>query len=152
MPDIGSINNILVTKKGLYYIDYSGLQIKNIRSADLSTILINNTWSDIFYCNKYFDSDLLFTKELDKASLIYMFFYLAFRISLKNYNLENSDKLEDTFINTFRITDANLMHKVWLLYQKDLPNEFIADYIEKLSHNYKIVADYKTARRMLVRK
>ena len=43
------------------------------------------------------------------------------------------------------------MNKVWLLYQNK-PNEFIADYLSILSHNYKIVADLKHGRRLLVRK
>ena len=43
------------------------------------------------------------------------------------------------------------MHKVWLLYQNE-PNEFIADYLNVLSHNYKIETDLKQGRRLLVRK
>lgn len=151
MPDLGTITNIIVTKKGLYYIDYSGLQVKDIRTQDISTLLVTNSWNEILYNYKYYQKDLLFTPELDKASLIYMFFYLAFRISLKDYNLKNPKTLEAIFTNIFKINDPVLMYKVWLLYQ-DEPNEFIADYLSRLAHNYKIVADLKHGRRLLVRK
>ena len=155
MPDLGNLTNILVTKKGLFYIDYSGLQVKDVRTKDISTILINNTWNEFLYCPKYFTEDLLFTSELDKASLIYMFFYLAFRINLKDYNLKNPETLKNIFTNIFKINDEILMQKVWLLYQNK-PNEFIAEHlnvkIANLARDYKIVADLKRGCRLLVRK
>ena len=151
MPDLGNLTNIIVTKKGLFYIDYSGLQVKDVRTKDISTLLVTNSWNEILYNYKYYQKDFLFSPELDKASLIYMFFYLAFRINLKDYNLQNPEILKNIFANIFKINDETLMHKVWLLYQNK-PNEFIADYLSELSRNYKIVADLKHGRRLLVRK
>ncbi len=152
MPDLGSLQNILITKKGLFYVDYSGLQVRDARTSDISTLLVNNCWSKMFDCNKYFNEDLLFTPEIDKATIIHLFFALAFRINLKNYDFKEAHVLKEVFEKKFNIMDRELMYKVWLLYQDNYANEFIADYLEELAHSYKIEADYKRGIRRLVRR
>ena len=44
------------------------------------------------------------------------------------------------------------MRKVWLLFQEDKPNEFIAEDIQRLAKDYKIVTNLKEGKRVLVRR
>ena len=86
MPDLGSDGNIIVTKHGLKFIDYMGLQIKDKRTEDISSLVTHDGWSNLFGCYKYFTNDYLYTSELDKASLIYLLFSRVFKIKLVNLN------------------------------------------------------------------
>ncbi len=152
MPDLGGLNNFFVTKNGLRYIDFGGLQIGDKRTEDYSSLLVGKNWLELFDNPKYYNKDYLFTSELDKKSLIYLFFSIAFKIKLK---LVKDLHKKEIIVNLFKehnINDGKLMYKVWLLSQEDHPNEFIADDIRRIAKDYKIVTNIKEGKRVLVRR
>lgn len=148
LPDLGSNGNIMVTNHGLKYIDYMGLQIKDERTEDISGMITHDGWSNLFPCHKYFTNEYLYTSELDKASLIYLLFSHIFQINLANLNGLEHYEVVEWICRGLNILDKKFIHKVWALYQNNLNNEFIAEDLERLAKDYKLVC----GRRVLVRK
>ena len=80
MPDLCSCDNILVGKNDtIKLIDYDGLQTKNIPTFSISSSLGDQL--QYFNSSKYYQGRL-FTKELDKKSLIILYFFSAFNVDL----------------------------------------------------------------------
>lgn len=81
-PDLCTISNILITNNGdVKLIDYDGLQINNHKAVSVSSNLTGDNPIGIDKLttreSKYFKNGL-FTKELDKKSLMYLYLYLVF--------------------------------------------------------------------------
>ena len=158
MPDLGNLTNLMLTKNGFRYIDYSGLQVASFSSDDYASLLASEKlYYTLFMCKKYickiynrrYYDGFLFTSELDKKTLIYIFFYLAFGVLL--YDIKNIErvKCQKELFKTLHIKDADLMEKISWLWSDKHPNEFIAKDILRLAKDYKIVGDDK---RVLARK
>ena len=150
-PDLGTLDNFIVTKNGYKYIDLVGLQIKKYGTVDYSTLLGRE--EDLYRIlenPKYLTEDRLFTPEIDKLSLIYLYFFLVFKIELSSKKELGSERVISKIFREIRLKDYDLMHKVWLLNQSDKPNEFILDEVRKISENYTLINE--GARRVLKKK
>lgn len=140
MPDLLTCDNIIITNNGkLKIIDYDGLQIGKFRSVSMSTSLGNQGQYEI---PKY-KQDKLFTHNLDKKSLILLYFLQAF-----NINLENIGRIDpktgkpitlDDIFELICLDDDDVKQKVWKCYQKDCPNEFLGDDVFKIAEKYDMV-------------
>ena len=93
-PDIATSGNVLVDENDYVAItDYAGLQIGKRPSTDISCQLISqhkiiqDQVQDNLEFSKYMNKDL-FTKELDKRSLLIMFLRDIFNIDLPRLELE----------------------------------------------------------------
>ena len=149
IPDLGSDGNIMISKHGLKFIDYMGLQIKDKRTEDISSLVTHDGWSNLFGCYKYFTNDYLYTTELDKASLIYLLFSRVFKIKLVNLDGLGYYETVEWICKGLNIQDEKLIYKIWALYQEKLPNEFIAEDLIRIADYYKIGNEHE---RSLVRK
>ena len=84
----------------------------------------------------------LFKKDLDIKSLIYLYFLTTFNIDLNKVGQINPFtrqpiSLEEIF-NCINLEDVDIMHKVWKIYQENIPNEYLGEDVYKLAENYQI--------------
>lgn len=141
-PDLCTTENIRVTADGkVFFIDYDGLQIKEMPAVGFSDFL--GTPEEVLV-NKYFDcKSNLFTKELDIKSAIFLYFVDVFGINLgtvNRINPVNGRKISlDYIFSIINLEDMDIQHKVWKLFQPTIPNEFLGDDIYKLAEKYKLV-------------
>ena len=113
IPDLCSCDNILVGKNNtIKLIDYDGFQVKDTKTAFISSTLGNQEQ----YINspKYYQNDL-FTKELDKKSLIILYFLTVFNKNLANIgkpipNMNRKLTLDDIFYD-LSLFDNDFNHK-----------------------------------------
>ncbi len=150
-PDLGTLDNFIITKAGCKYIDLMGLQVEKYGSKEYSSLLGNYGDLDKILNNrKYLIDKRLFSIELDKLSLIYLYFDLVFNISLANKKELGKERVISKLFREINLKDYDLMHKVWLLNQRDKPNEYILEDIKRIRDNYTLVN--KGAKRVLQRK
>lgn len=141
-PDLCTTENIRVTKDGkVFFIDYDGLQIKKMPAVGFSDFL--GTPKEVLQ-DKYYDSKSnLFTKELDIKSAIFLYFVDVFGIHLGTVNRihpANGIRISlDYIFSLIHLEDVDIQHKVWKLFQPNVPNEFLGDDIYKLAEEYKLV-------------
>lgn len=155
-PDLCTTENIRITDDGkVFFIDYDGLQIKQMPAIGFSDFL--GTPREVLN-KKYYDykSDL-FTKELDIKSAIFLYFVDVFGVNLSVVNRINPATgrivtLDDIF-SIINLNDTDIQQKVWKLFQFSIPNEFLGDDFYKLAEKYKLVRPFPNApTKMLIRK
>ena len=129
-PDLCTCDNIFIDKNGNYkLIDYDGIQIGNFITPFLSTSLGDDLQYEI---PKYSKKTHLFTSELDKKSLIILYFLSTFNVNLETININKNITLDYIF-NCINLKDDDIKHKVWKCYQPNLANEFLGDSVFKLA-------------------
>lgn len=129
-PDLCTCDNIFIDKNANYkLIDYDGIQIGNFVTPFLSTSLGDDLQYEI---PKYSKKTHLFTSELDKKSLIILYFLSTFNVNLETININKNITLDDIF-NCINLKDDDIKHKVWKCYQPNLDNEFLGDSVFKLA-------------------
>ncbi len=140
-PDLCTTENIRITPDGkVVFLDYDGLQVKKMPAVGYSDFL--GTPNDVLQ-PKYYDFKTdLFTTELDIRSTIFLYFVDVFGINLAAVNKINPETgrivtLEEIF-SLINLQDLDIMQKVWKLFQKSIPNEFLGDDIYKLAEEYKL--------------
>lgn len=141
-PDLCTTENIRITPDDkVYFIDYDGLQIKQMPAVGYSDFL---GLPNEVLTKKYYDAENdLFTKELDIKSSIFLYFVDVFGVNLSSVNKINpytgqKVTLDDVF-ELINLTDDDFKQKVWLLFQDKLPNEFLGDLLDKLAENYRLI-------------
>ena len=150
-PDLGTLTNFIVTKEGYKYIDLVGLQVKEYSSIDYSNLLGNEDDLNCILENpKYLTKKNLFTPEIDKLSLIYLYFSLVFNINLSEKKELKSERVISKLFREINLKNYDLMHKVWLLNQSTKSNEFILDEVRSISENFTLTT--KGTRRVLKKK
>ncbi len=147
-PDLCTTENIRITDEGkVVFIDYDGLQIKEIPAVGFSDLL--GTPEEVL-SEKYYDFETgLFTKEIDIKSAIFLYFVDVFRINLASVNRMNPYTRKivtlDEVFSIINLQDVDIQQKVWRLYQTSIPNEFLGDDIYKLAEKYKLVELFPNA-------
>lgn len=141
-PDLCTTENIRITDDGkVYFIDYDGLQIKNMPAVGFSDFL--GTSEDVL-SGKYYDyKSGLFTKELDIKSAIFLYFVDVFGINLSAVNQINpytgNIVTLDEIFSIINLDDVDVKQKVWKIFQPSLPNEFLGEDLYRLAEKYKLV-------------
>lgn len=141
-PDLLSEGNILINEGNISLLDFDGLQIENYCSPCISSTLGNQ---NIYMNDKYMNKDL-FTKELDKKSLINLYIYLCYGYELEQIDsIERYDKKQKELEKAFRQCriPEELFEKVMLLYDNNKENEYIGDIIKRTSIQYKITSPFE---------
>ena len=146
-PDICTCDNIYVNSSGIQLIDYDGLQINNHPTVSFSTTLGDyRTYLPISkYCDNSEGGFPLFTKELDKKSLILLYFLTTFNIDLNKVGsrVPGSNRvltLDDLF-KILNLNDYDMMHKVWKLFNDKEQNDWLGEDVFRIADNYKMVVD-----------
>ena len=140
-PDLCTCDNIFVNENGKFsLIDYDGLQIGDFITPILSTSLGEQ---DQYFCPKYCNN-YLFTPELDKKSLIILYFLITFNVDLNKVGMINpatNDEVTLDFIfNTLGLDDYDIQNKVWKCLQSNHENEFLGDDVYRLAEVYNMAA------------
>lgn len=143
-PDICTCDNIYVSDGEIQLIDYDGMQVDNYRSLSMSTNL--GVAGQFFGSKKYMDDNDLFTKELDKRSLIILYFLDAFNINLNKVGMAmpygyGSDvvTLDDVF-GCINLLDDDIKHKVWKIFNDKESNEYLGEDVYRLAQDYEMTA------------
>lgn len=151
-PDLCTCDNILINGNKISFIDYDGLQIKNHRVDAISTSL--GEPSQYFKNRKYTTANGLFTKELDKKSLIILFFLSAFNINLNKIGtnaMGHIITLDDIF-NIIGLEDYDIMNKVWKIFNDKETNEFLGDDLYHLYEEYQLKVIAQVANNQYIKK
>lgn len=137
-PDLGTGSNLIFSDGSWKLIDYDGLQIQNHGVLEMSSLLGN----PMQYENNKYKRRGLYTKELDKKSLIYLYFLNTFNIDLNavgKYDpaLQRTVRLKDIF-QMIGLEDERIMKKVEALYQRKEENPFLEDDVLRLASEYQL--------------
>lgn len=139
-PDFCTCDNIIINSDGqVHLIDYDGLQVRNYKSIGISTSLGN----DAQYMNSKYQKDGLFNPNLDKKSLIILYFLDTFNINLNTVGQFNpysgrSITLDDIF-NQINLQDNDVKHKVWKCFRSDVDNDFLGTDVDRIADQYQMM-------------
>lgn len=146
-PDICTCDNIYINGSSTQLIDYDGLQIANYPTVSFSTTLgdFRTYLNSTKYCQKTNTYFPLFTKELDKKSLILLYFLTTFNIDLNKVGVRDPFRrkiitLDDIF-GVINLQDYDMMHKVWKIFQDNENNEWLGDDVFRIAEDYKMIVD-----------
>ncbi len=137
-PDLCSLENIFLDEKGnIQLVDYDGIQIGNHIAIEASTALGNQ---EIFMHSKY-RNQKLFTPELDKLSLLFLYFTMTFQVDLgmvgqKNPYTGKTIELMD-ILQYIRLDEKELIEKIKAI----LSFQELGDYFS--SSAYQIASSYQ---------
>ena len=139
-PDLCTCDNIFINNGKISFIDYDGIQVGKHKVYAMSTSLGEQEK----YCNKkYMDGDL-FTSELDKTSLVYLYFLSAFNIDLNQIGkIAPGTKKRITLYEVFDILglqDYDFMQKVYKTISADKPGEYIDEDVMRIADEYTMEA------------
>ena len=138
-PDLLTCDNIFVHNGNYSFIDYDGIQIGDNKVAAISSSLGDQTQ---YLGTKYMKGSALFTEQLDKKSLILLFFLTTFNINLDNVgkiDLFTGKRIElDDVFMAIDLDDYDIMNKVWKLFVNDENNEFLGDDLYNLIDKYNL--------------
>ena len=139
-PDLCTTDNIMITDDGrIRLIDYDGLQVGKYKSVGISTNLGD--------CSQYmipkYQENFLFNSNLDKKSLIELYFLDALNINLEmvgQYNpyIKRNITLDDIF-EQIGLDDNDVKHKVWKCFDDKSDNEFLGSDVDRIADQYKLV-------------
>lgn len=139
-PDLCTCDNIFVDSSlNVQFIDYDGLQIDGQPTASYSTSLGKR---EQYFVPKY-SEDNHYTKELDKKSLIVLYFLDVFHINLGRVGTidPSSGKavtLDDIFW-TIGLEDYDVMNKVWKIFHNNRTNEYLEEDVFRIADDYRLV-------------
>lgn len=138
-PDIATCDNIYIDENDrISLIDYDGLQVGDNITVSYST----NLGPDYKYEVTKYKSKNLYTEELDKTSLMILYFLDAFNVDLKAVGQRdpNSGKvitLKDVF-EIMGFPDDKLIKKVEKVLSKTEEGEFLGDDLFRLAEQYRM--------------
>lgn len=126
-PDLCNVDNIVIGEGlNISLIDYDGMQIGKYRSSSISS----NISCPLINTDAKYVRDNLYTKNLDKKSLIFLYFQIVFNINLNMFEGCDEKKLEEMIFYIFKILnieDQSIMNKVWKLFKKGIDNDYLSD-------------------------
>ena len=139
-PDICTCDNIFIDENDgnkIQLIDYDGLQIRGNKAVAISTSL--GEPMQYIMSKKYYRNGL-FTKELDKKSLLILYFLVTFNVDLNKVGTLNPYTglfvtLDDIF-ESINLTDVDVMHKVWKTFNNQVQNEWLGNDVFRLAEDY----------------
>lgn len=138
-PDICTCENIYISGPDIQLIDYDGFQIGKHKTLDISSSLGNQI--QYFNTPKYITKDLLFTKELDKKSLIILYFLSTFNIDLNRVGtiinpLTNQPFTLEEVLSCIGLEDYDIMNKIWKIFQNNKENDWLGEDVYRLAYEY----------------
>ena len=137
-PDLCSCDNIFIDPyKNITFIDYDGIQINNEKTLCISSRLGK---IDQYKNKKYMWKNDTYTTELDKKSLINLYFLLTFNINLNMINKNICGKIVtiDEMFDYICLKDYDIMQKVWKTTQLNEKNEFLGNDVFNIAENYEL--------------
>lgn len=140
-PDLCTLSNMMVTDEGIIkFVDYDGLQVDDKKTACISTLLGEQ---EQYFNDKYLSGEL-YTKELDKKSLIMLYFITTFNVDLNYVGKINQITgkiitLDDIF-NQIGLHDDDIKHKVWKCFQINVENDYLGEDVDRISQEYDMEA------------
>ena len=140
-PDLCTWNNILITSNGdVKFIDYDDFQINNLKSNCYSDALGNDNY---FFSLGIADKNGLFNNNVDKLSLIYMYFLDTLRVDLSKiiYTVDITMTLDKLFYK-IGLDDPDIQEKVCRLFIKNKQNEFLGQDLYRIAEMYTIDTYY----------
>ena len=141
-PDLCSCKNMIIDEEhNMQFIDYDGLQVGNFPPTSISSLLGP---IDCIQMNpKYFQNGS-YTKELDKKSLIYLYFSFVFNVGLQHVGMNVGSNriltLDDVFSALF-IDDSELYDKVFRVFDDSSSNEYLGDTVFRIADEYSLLVD-----------
>ena len=137
-PDLLTCENIFISDSGYQFIDYDGIQIGNIPVFQLSTMLGDDEQYEI---PKYMDNNGLYNSNLDKKSLLFLYYLSAFNINLNMVGIINPyDGKRITFDDVFNIIglkNYDLMQATYLaVNDKDKDNIYLDNIPYQIAEEY----------------
>lgn len=138
-PDIATCDNIYLDKNDrVSLIDYDGLQVGRNAAVSYST----NLGSDFKYEIPKYKHGNLYTEELDKTSLMILYFLDAFNVDLKVIGQRDPYTgkiitLKD-FFNIIGFQDEVIMKKVEKILSSTEEGEFLGDDLFRIAEQYKM--------------
>lgn len=142
-PDLCSCDNIMMDPYGdINIVDYDGFQVANYPAISISSSLGDEA-QYFEHKSKYIKGNL-FTPEIDKKSLIILYFLDALNIDLNKVGTLNPKTneiitLQDVF-NIIGLDDCDIMHKVWKLFHDNQTNEFLGYDLYRMVEKYNLSA------------
>ena len=151
-PDLCTTENIFVNGNKVSFIDYDGLQIGSHISSSISSLLGDQKKILI---PKYYDANSqLFKANLDKKSLIILYFITVFNIDLSHSidlnNVNDSDFLQ--LFETLNLEDQDIQEKIWKAFQPTGNNDFLGDDVFKIAEKYKLTNSPDLPFKVLIKK
>ena len=140
-PDLCTCDNIYICDNEIQLIDYDGFQVGNHSSLCISTSL--GSLEQHLNSSKYFTVNHLFTKELDKKSLIILYFLDAFNVNLNQLGAVEPMSgrvvtLDDIF-EIIGLEDYDVMNKVWKIFYGKKENEYLGEDVFRIAEDYQLV-------------
>ena len=161
-PDLCSDGNVIVDSKGeVYVVDPNSFQYENMYIGDgCSTVVAQFPQMEYFegeLPSKYLDggvartNQMMFTKQLDLASIIILYFKLVFHYDVEVIlaNAKSSEERERMIGQLFKIigfeNEYDLAQALLKLWQYNQPNNDISGIIRRLANEYSIFRRDSTA-------
>lgn len=140
-PDLCTRENFIMNNDfDITAIDFDGLQFGNNHVLGMSDMLGNYAQYENL---KYMTHDGFFTKNLDKKSLIYLYFLNTFNIKLTAVDYVNDPdekiRLLCQIFMAIGLDDHSVVDKVWKIYCNDQENEYLGEDVFRLADRYKLV-------------
>lgn len=151
-PDLATCDNIYLDKNdNVSLIDYDGLQVGSNISLSYST----NLGDDSNYYNSKYRRGNLFTEEIDKTSLMMLFFLDVFNVNLKVIGTRNPVDgkiitLKD-FFDIMEFRDERIIKKVEKVLSSTEDGEYLEDDLFRLADQYRLEA-YPVSPRRCIKK
>lgn len=120
-------------------IDYDGLQIEKFITPVISSSLGDQKQ---YFCPKYCNNKI-FTSELDKKSLIILYFLDTFNVDITKVGTRNPITgrivtLDDIF-ECINLENYDIQNKVWKCLQTKYENEFLGDDVYEIAYDYNMI-------------
>ena len=137
-PDLLTLDNIFILPDGsIKFIDVDSFQLPGFHTLAMSTSLGN----PLKYFNpKYMDEFMVFNKELDKTSLVMLYFLWTFHIDFNqigyvnplNGHIINFDEL----FNTINLDDPDIIRKVKSTIEDNSSGCYFGSCAKKIAEQY----------------
>lgn len=135
-PDLCTCDNIFVNDGKISFIDYDGIQVGKHEVYCISTTL----GSELQYHNDKYMNGELFTSELDKKSLVLLYFLLTFNIDLNKIGQKNPVTGETitlySIFDLLGLQDYDLMQKVYNTLSSNKKGESIKEDVVRIAEEY----------------
>lgn len=139
-PDLLTCDNIFINNGKYQFIDYDGIQIGNNRVLEISTSLGDDRQ---YRSLKYMNKNQLYTINLDKKSLILLYYLTVFNIDLnhigKTFNSDGNIITLDEILNLIGMDDYDFAQATYLaIYDKINDNVYLDDLVYRIADKYEL--------------
>lgn len=136
MPDLGTCDNIFVQDGKVSIIDYDGFQIGKYKAYTISTTL----GPEEQYHNEKYMKDNFFTPEIDKKTLVLLYFLNTFNIDLnqvgKKEPITGKEISLYEVMNLLGLKDYDMLQKVYNTLSSNKPGEYIGEDVMRIADEY----------------